>query len=261
MVANKPKIAFFDFTGCEGCQLTVIDALQTDLELLNAVDIVQFREAMSEKGQDYQIAFVEGACSRPEDEARLKEIRERAGVVIALGACAHLGGVNTLRSWQSQDKVQQIVYGKMGKTFAISQAQPIEAVIPIDGFIPGCPIDRKEFVRAVKALVQGRCPYIPDYPVCIECRLKENVCVMMGDTEHREDGKACLGAITRAGCGAICPTFGSGCDGCRGMISNPNISGLKLAFSEHRLGETALMEKMKLFQSYQVTGITSSKVV
>jgi sulfhydrogenase subunit delta len=141
----------------------------------------------------------------------------------------------------------------MGKTYKISQARPIEAVIPIDGFIPGCPIDREEFIRVVKALVQKRPLRIPDYPVCIECRLKENVCVLM-------QGKSCLGPITRAGCGAICPSFGSGCDGCRGMISNPNIGGLKIAFTEHGLNETVLMEKMKLFQSYQINGIMSSKV-
>jgi sulfhydrogenase subunit delta len=253
MAKTKPKVAFFDFTSCEGCQLTVIDALQTQLDLLDAVEIAQFREAMSEMSQDYQIAFIEGACSRQEDEPRLRGIRERAQVVIALGACAHLGGVNTLRNWHSQDKVQEIVYGQMGKIYAASQAQPIDAVIPIDGFIPGCPIDRQEFVRFVRTLLQNRQPQIPDYPVCVECRLKENGCVLL-------QGKACLGSVTRAGCGAICPTFGSGCDGCRGLISTPNISGLKLAFNEHGLDETSLLEKIKLFQSYQVNGIMSSKV-
>ncbi|MBN1146324.1 MAG: hypothetical protein JXA78_03640 [Anaerolineales bacterium] len=251
----RPKIAFFDFTSCEGCQLTVLDALQTDIELLDAVEIVQFRQAMSEQGQDYKVAFIEGACSRPEDGARLQEIRKRAEVLIALGACAHLGGVNSLRNWQSQDKIQQIVYGKPGKTYVVSQAQPIDALVPIDGFIPGCPIDRQEFIRVIKALLQNRRPYIPDYPVCVECKLKENACVLL------RDGKPCLGPITRAGCGAICPTFGSGCDGCRGMISTPNISGLKLAFREHGLDEIALLEKMKLFQSYQAAGIRSSNVV
>jgi coenzyme F420-reducing hydrogenase gamma subunit len=231
-----------------------LDALQTDIELLDVVEIVEFREAMSDPGQDYQVAFIEGACSRPEDGARLQEIRERAEMVIALGACAHLGGVNSLRNWQSQDRVQQIVYGEMGKIFTASQAQPVDAIIPVDGFIPGCPIERQEFIRVAKALIQNRYPYIPDYPVCVECRLKENVCVLV------RDGQACLGPITRAGCGAICPTFGSGCDGCRGMISTPNISGLKLAFSEHGLYETALLEKIRLFQSYQMAGIMSSKV-
>jgi len=95
---GKPKVAFFDFACCEGCQLTVIDALQTHLDLLDAVEIVQFREAMTEKGEDYQIAFIEGSCTRASDEARLKRIREQADIVVALGACAHLGGINALKN-------------------------------------------------------------------------------------------------------------------------------------------------------------------
>jgi len=245
MTVQKPKIAFFDFTGCEGCQLTALDALQDHPELLEAVEIVQFREAMSEKGEDYQIAFVEGSCSRPSDEDRLRTIRAQAQSVMALGACAHLGGVNTLRNWQALHVVRDYVYGEMGKAFETYPARPIEAVIPIDGFIPGCPIDRGEFVRTVIALLQGRQPSIPDYPLCVECKLKENICVL-------QLGQACLGAITRAGCGALCPTFGVGCEGCRGPVSNPNVPGLKMAFAENGLGAEALAEKARLFQSYQL---------
>jgi coenzyme F420-reducing hydrogenase gamma subunit len=112
MIGNgKPKIAFFDFTSCEGCQLTVVDSLQTHPELLQVVEIVQFREAMTERGEDYQIAFIEGSCTRQSDEARLQKIRQQASVVIALGACAHLGGVNALKSLHPLDEVRQHVYG------------------------------------------------------------------------------------------------------------------------------------------------------
>jgi len=107
-MATKPKIAFFDFTSCEGCQLTVIDLLQTHLGLLDLVEIVQFREAMSERGEDYQIAFIEGSCTRKSDEARLQRIREQAAVVVALGACAHLGGVNALKNYWPIENVQKI---------------------------------------------------------------------------------------------------------------------------------------------------------
>src|SRR5512139_2296396 len=106
---NKPKVAFFDFTCCEGCQLTVVDSLQTHPELLNAVEIVQFREAMTEKGEDYAVAFIEGSCSRQSDEARLKKIREQAAVVVALGTCAHLGGVNALKNRWAIENVQKYV--------------------------------------------------------------------------------------------------------------------------------------------------------
>jgi coenzyme F420-reducing hydrogenase gamma subunit len=252
-VANRLKIAFFDFTGCEGCQLSVIDALQTCPDLLDAVEIVQFREAMSEMGADYQVAFVEGSCTTLEGESRLRLIREQAETVIALGACAHLGGVNGLLIWQSQEQAQRIVYGKMGKLHEVHSVRSIGEVIPIDGFIPGCPIDRQEFIWAIKSLLNGRTPAIPDFPVCVECKLKENLCVF-------ELGHTCLGPVTRAGCGAICPSLGAGCVGCRGMVTNPNLTGLKMAFIDHGHDEVIFGEQMKLFQSLQYNGTDAAKV-
>lgn len=246
MTSNgKPKIAFFDFACCEGCQLTVIDALQNHLDLLNVVEIVQFREAMSEKGDDYQIAFIEGSCARPSEEKRLQAIREQADLVFALGACAHLGGVNSLRNWKRQADVEKYVYGDWNRELDSYPARPIEAVIPVDGFIPGCPIDRDEFAGIVKLLLQGRELRLPDYPVCVECKLNENVCVYLR-------GEACLGPVTRAGCGAICPTYNDGCEGCRGQISNPNFDGIKQAVREHGLNEIEFTDKLRLFQSYQL---------
>lgn len=250
---GKLRIAFFDFTGCEGCQLSVIDVLQTHPELLDVVEIAQFREAMSEISNDYRVAFVEGSCTTPEAEERLHHIRERAQIVIALGACAHLGGVNGLLIWQSQKQARQIVYGQLGQLQEMQGVRAIEEVIPIDGFIPGCPIDRQEFLRVVKALIAGQKPVIPDYPVCVECKLQENRCVF-------ELGRPCLGPVIRAGCGAICPANGVGCKGCRGMISNPNLTALKMAFIQHGHGELAFSENMKLFLSLRYNGIDAAKV-
>ncbi len=151
-MAVRPKVAFFEFTSCEGCQLTVVDSLQTHPELLEAVEIVRFREAMSEKGDDYLLAFIEGSCTRPSDEAQLKAIRGKAGVVVALGACAHLGGVNAIRNRQDLPDVRRYVYGDKAEWYETYPARPISAVIPVDAFIPGCPIDR---VR-VRERGQGR---------------------------------------------------------------------------------------------------------
>ena len=137
MASNgKPKIAFFDFACCEGCQLTVIDALQTHLELVEAVEIVQWREAMTEKGEDYQIAFIEGSCTRAEDEERLKQIREQADIVVALGACAHIAGVNALKNLQpSLQDVREYVYGDKWEWYDSYPARPISAVIEVDAVI------------------------------------------------------------------------------------------------------------------------------
>jgi len=244
-MAARPKVAFFEFTSCEGCQLTVVDSLQTHPELLEAVEIVRFREAMSEKGDDYLVAFIEGSCTRPSDETHLKAIREKAGVVVALGACAHLGGVNAIRNRQELPDVRRYVYGDKAEWYETYPARPISAVIPIEAFIPGCPIDRQEFVRVVTAVLQGRAPQLPDYPLCVECKLKENVCLY-------QRGKTCLGPITRAGCDAICPTYGDSCEGCRGLIPNPNIDSLKTVLGEHGLSVEGTMAKMTLFLTYQM---------
>lgn len=243
-VKTLPKIAFFDFTSCEGCQLTVVDSLQNHPELLNSVEIVQFREAMTEKGENYQIAFIEGSCTRPSDEARLHQIREQADLVVALGACAHLGGINAIRNYQPLEEVRTIVYGDKAEWFDTYPARPIDAVIKVDAAIPGCPIDRDEFVMAVSHLLQGRLPNIPDYPVCIECKLMENVCMY-------QRGKTCLGPITRAGCHAICPSYGDGCEGCRGLISKPNIDSLKVVLAEHGMSYEDIEAKMTMFLNYQ----------
>lgn len=242
---GKPKIAFFDFTCCEGCQLTVIDSLQTHPELLDVVDIVQFREAMTEKGEDYQVAFIEGSCTRESDESRLKKIREQAAIVVALGACAHLGGINALKYLHPLEDVKKYVYGDKSDWYPTYDVRPIDAVIKVDAFIPGCPIDRDEFIACVKALLLGKKLPIPDYPVCVECKLNENVCLF-------KKGEVCLGPITRAGCKAICPTYGASCESCRGYISNPNDDSMREVLAEAGLTVDDIMKKFTMFNTYQV---------
>jgi sulfhydrogenase subunit delta len=241
---TKPKVAFFDFTGCEGCQLTVVDALQTHLDLLEMVDIVEFREAMSEKADYYDIAFVEGSIARSEDVLRLRDIRERAGLVVALGACAHLGGVNAIRNGIPLETVQEIVYGDKAEWFPVVNAHPISDLIQVDAVVPGCPIDREEFINIVEALLQGRQPKPPEYPLCIECKLHENVCIF-------DRGGVCLGPIVSAGCGAICPTYGIGCEGCRGLIPEPQMEPFRQVLAEHGLSDEEIDIKLSMFMNNQ----------
>jgi coenzyme F420-reducing hydrogenase gamma subunit len=235
----KPRVAFFDFASCEGCQLTVVDCLQTHLDLLQAVDIVQFREAMSEREDDYQIAFVEGSVVRPSDEPRLQAIRKQAALVIALGACAQLGGVNAVRHGWDFDAVRRTVYGERGQDYETGEARPISAVIPIDGAIPGCPIDRQEFIRVVRGLLQGRLPRLAEYPVCVECK-GENACLVL-------NGEVCLGAVTHAGCGAICPTYATACEGCRGLAPDANLPGLRADLAARGLPGASVEAALQLF--------------
>jgi coenzyme F420-reducing hydrogenase gamma subunit len=242
---GKPKVAFFDFACCEGCQLTVVDALQTHLDLLDAVEIVQFREAISDMGEDYVIAFVEGSCTRKSDEARLEKIRAQAAIVVALGACAHTGGVNALKNLQPLDDVRKYVYGDKADWYDTYATRPIGDVIEVDAVIPGCPIDREEFIAVVKAVLLGKSLPIPDYPVCVECKLKENVCMF-------HIGKECLGPVTRAGCGAICPTHGDGCEGCRGSIPHPNSNAMMDVLQEAGLTVEEMMARFTMFNTYNV---------
>lgn len=242
---SKPTVAFFEFTSCEGCQLTVVDTLQEHPELLDAIDIVEFREAMSEKHEGrITISFIEGSCTRPSDEAKVRAIRERSDLVVSLGACAHIGGVNAIRNRMPLAMVRDYVYGDKAEWFETYEARPISAVIKVDAEIPGCPIDRNEFAKAVTHLLQGRMPQLPDYPLCIECKLKENVCMYLR-------GKVCLGPVTRAGCDAICPTYGYGCEGCRGLIPEPNIEAMKLVMRERGMNEDEIESRMSMFMTYQ----------
>ena len=248
----KPKVAFFDFTSCEGCQLTVVDSLQTHVDLLDAVEIVQFREAMTEKGEDYLVTFVEGSISRASDEARLIEIRERAAVLVALGACAHLGGINSIRNAMPLEDVRQYVYGDKASWYETYPARPLSAVVKVDAFIPGCPIDREEFIEVVKALLAGRKQPIHDYPMCVECKRKENVCMY-------DRGGQCLGPVTRAGCGAICPTYGDGCEGCRGLIPDPNRDAMSEVLVKHSLTVDDMLARWTMFGTYQQMELAARK--
>jgi coenzyme F420-reducing hydrogenase gamma subunit len=143
------------------------------------------------------------------------------------------------------EEARRYVYGDKADWYETYEARPISAVIEVDAFIPGCPIDREEFVRVVKAVLLGKKPPIPDYPVCVECKLKENVCLF-------HIGKSCLGPVTRAGCDAICPTYGDGCEGCRGFIPHPNENAMKDVLAEAGLTVEEVMSRMTMFNTYQL---------
>ncbi len=237
---SKPRVAFFSFSSCEGCQLVVLNIEEQLLELAELVDIVSFREAMSEKSDNFDIAFVEGSITRTSEIKRLETIRETAKIVIALGACATIGGVNCLKNQYEMKDVKEIVYGKMADNFDTIPARPIDAAIKIDYWIHGCPIDKQEFIEVTKAILLGKKPRVPDYPVCVECQMKENVCLF-------EKGMVCMGPVTRAGCNAICPTYNDGCVGCRGLIDDPNLSSHKNLLSEHGLSVDEAISQYMLF--------------
>jgi sulfhydrogenase subunit delta len=240
----KPRVAFFDFSSCEGCQLQIANLEEEILDLIDIVDIVSFREIMKEHSDNYDIAIIEGSIMRPMDEKRLHKIRSNAKILVALGACATIGGINKIRNQWSPEEVKKEVYGdadiKDNEFFDAFKTKAINEVVPVDYYIHGCPINRDEFKQVITALALGKKPEIPNYPVCVECKKNENVCLF-------EEGKFCLGPITRAGCNAICPTNGSPCDGCRGIISKPEIECVNDILKRYNLTYEELKSRSKLY--------------
>ena len=240
---EKPRVAFFDFASCEGCQLQVINLEEDLLQVVEAVKVVSFREAMKGHSDDYDIAFVEGSITRDSDEERLDGIRRCAKVLVALGSCATLGGINCLKNFHDQEYVKKFVYGDKALLYETYPARPLKAVVPVDFEIPGCPINRNEFAMVVKAFLLGKKPEIPNFPVCAECKMAENICVF-------EKGMTCMGPVTRAGCGACCVTEGSFCWGCRGLVDDPNADSQREVLATYGLSVQDVLGKFRLYTGF-----------
>ncbi len=240
----KPKVAFFDFASCEGCQLEALNLTPAELiDLLAAVDIVQFREAMSEHSDEYAVALVEGSITREIDIPRIQNIRQQAKILVAFGACACIGGINCLKNHLQMDEALQIVYGQDAHWYDTVAARPLNAVVPVDFYVRGCPPTTAELLKVIKALLIGKKPDIPGYPVCVECKMAGNICVF-------DRGTTCLGPVTRAGCGSICVNGGRVCWGCRGLVDEPNLDSEKTILAKHGLTVEQTLEKFKIYNSY-----------
>jgi len=242
---SKPRVAIFDFACCEGCQLQIVDMEEDLLKLLEHIEPVEWREAMSEQSDTYDIAIIEGSITRQSDEERLKDIRKRAKVLIALGACATIGGINKLvNTFDSLDEVKRAVYGDDARLPHLV-TQPVKAVcevVTVDFLIHGCPINGAEFAYVIRCLLQGTTPIVPNFPVCVECKMRENIC-------RYEYNEVCLGPITRAGCNAPCPTGEMWCFGCRGLVDEPNINAARDVMERYRKTVDQLLSRFDLFNS------------
>lgn len=215
----KAKVGVFSFTSCEGCQLTILNLEDEMLDLLSAIELVNFREAIDDRRHDYDVAFVEGSITTPEEVEEIKTIRERAKILVAIGSCACTGGVNGLKNQHDLTKVRHKVYGEGARHFPTEPTKRVRDVVTVDYEMNGCPIDKKEFVRVTKSLLLGQIPKPSEHALCTECKQRANVCLY-------EKGISCVGPIVRAGCGAICPTFGEACEGCRGFLTQPNLASM-----------------------------------
>jgi coenzyme F420-reducing hydrogenase gamma subunit len=212
------------------------------LELLQVIEPVQWREAMSDHGEDYDIAIIEGSITRPEDEDRLRAIRAKAKVLIALGACATTGGLNRLKHRFDLDEVKRCVYGAAASMPHLESGptKSVREVVKVDFEVQGCPMSVHEFAYIVRCLASGTTPVIPTYPVCVECKKRETVC-------RYEYNEVCLGVVTRGGCDAPCPAGGGCCFGCRGMVDDPNVNAANDIMARYGKKIDDLRSRLQLF--------------
>lgn len=240
---GRPRIAVFDFTGCEGCELQLANKEETLGDFLKAIEVVNFREVSSASDGDYEIALVDGAITRNDEVKRLQQIRERAKILVALGSCACFGGVSKLKNAFDLDEANREVYGSDPKETAATQA--VKEVVPVDVEIPGCPVSKGEVERIVQHLIWD-VPYRrPAYPVCLECKQRYTVCVF-------EKGHLCLGPITGGGCNAPCPTGNLGCWGCRGPATDPNYEEFLTIARSKGFSDEEIAERLNFFGGFEV---------
>jgi coenzyme F420-reducing hydrogenase gamma subunit len=239
---KRPRIAVFDFTGCEGCELQLANKEETLGAFLSAVEVVDFREVSSARGDDYDVALIEGAISRPDEVERLKTIRQRAKLLVAMGSCACFGGVNRLKNAFDLDEANREVYGDCVKETMPTRS--VGEVVAVDLQVPGCPVSKDEIERVVQHLAWDlRLPSYA-YPVCLECKQRYTVC-------RFDVGELCLGSITRAGCNAPCPAGGLGCWGCRGPAEAPNYEEFFALAAERGFSEQEIHDRLGFFGGFR----------
>jgi len=240
--SRKPRLGVFKFASCDGCQLSILDCEDELLAIAGAVDIADFREASrAVLDGPYDLALVEGSVTTPHDAERIKEIRGQSKALVTIGACATAGGIQALRNFADVEEYRRVVYAKPEYVSTLATSTAIADHVPVDFELRGCPISKFQLLEAIGAFLQGRAPNLPNESVCIECKRKGNVCVMVAH------GTPCLGPVTQAGCGAICPSFNRGCYGCFGPQGTPNTASLT---SQLKVLGVAPLGVQRLFRTF-----------
>ncbi len=217
---RRPRLAVWKFASCDGCQLSLLDCEDELLTLAGAVEIANFPEVSSAilDGQ-YDLSLVEGSITTAHDAERIIKVREQSRHLVTIGACATAGGIQALRNFADLNDFVSAVYASPQYISTLATSAPIAAHVAVDFELHGCPINKDQLIEVISAFLAGRKPAIGTHSVCIECKRRGTVCVMV-------PGKPCLGPVTHAGCGAICPAYRRGCDGCYGPMETPNMASL-----------------------------------
>jgi sulfhydrogenase subunit delta len=244
-MSAKPRLAVFKFASCDGCQLSLLDAEDQLLAVAEAVEIAYFLEARSQVLEGpYDVGLVEGSVTTPHDAQRIKDIRKQCKLLIAIGACATAGGIQALRNWADLDQYIQGVYAHPQYIRALKTSTPIAEHVIVDFELRGCPINKDQLLEVIGALLMGRKPALPRSSVCMECKRRQTVCVAVAR------GTACLGPVTQAGCGAICPAHGRECFGCYGPKEQSNLTSLAMHYVSCGVDRQHLIRLARNFNGY-----------
>jgi coenzyme F420-reducing hydrogenase gamma subunit len=220
-VSRKPKLAVWKFSSCDGCQLTILDCEDQLLALAGAIDIAYFPEATrGEVEGPYDLSLVEGSITTQHDAERIQQVRSTSKALVTIGACATSGGIQALRNFADVEEYTRVVYASPEFISTLATSSAIADHVKVDFELRGCPIDKRQLLELVTAFLLGRKPGIPSTSVCMECKRRGNVCVLVAH------GTPCLGPVTHAGCGALCPSYNRGCYGCFGPMESPNTRSL-----------------------------------
>jgi len=259
-MSAKPRAGFYNFSGCSGCLLTILNCEDELLDIFGAGQVVSF--LMANRGNidetwhdgerrttddgrrttDLDVAFIDGSVTTKEQEHFLKEIRERSKQVVALGVCACYGGVQASENGRgSYAKRYQKVYGATPPSIVEPfESQPLDAFVKVDCYIPGCPIEGKVFLHAYARMVRGLPPERPKVPVCTECKWRENECLLLKN-------ELCLGPVTLSGCNARCPSNNTGCIGCFGPADERNLTSEVDLLRSKKFNMETIERKLRMF--------------
>jgi coenzyme F420-reducing hydrogenase gamma subunit len=231
-----PKLAVWKFASCDGCQLSLLDCEDELLAVAEAVEIAYFPEASREEAAGpYDLSLVEGSVTTPEDAERILQVREASRHLVTIGACATSGGIQALRNGGDLAEFMAAVYALPDYIETLATSTPIADHVKVDFELRGCPINKRQLLETIGAFLSGRRPTIPTHSVCVECKARGTPCVMVAH------GVPCLGPVTQAGCGAICPAYRRGCYGCFGPAETVNLPSLEawwrgLGVSDREIG-------------------------
>jgi coenzyme F420-reducing hydrogenase gamma subunit len=244
-MAKKPTLAVFKFASCDGCQLSLLDAEDELLAVADAVEIAYFLEARTQQvGGPYDVGLVEGSVTTAHDAERIQEIRKQCRFLVTIGACATAGGIQALKNWAHVDDFINRVYAHPEYINTLATSTPISDHVKVDFELRGCPINKYQLVDLVAALLHGRKPRVPTYAVCIECKRRQVVCVAVAQ------GIACLGPVTQAGCGIICPAYNRDCYGCFGPKEEANPISLTRHYQSAGTSAGHLVRLLRNFNGY-----------